>query len=45
MAAPAALRRRQRRHAVDVVAHYNRVRKLDLTAEQQRELIEYLKVL
>jgi len=29
----------------DVVAHYNRVRKLDLTAEQQRELIEYLKSL
>ena len=29
----------------DVVAHYNRVRKLNLTAEQQRELIEYLKSL
>ena len=29
----------------DVVAHYNRLRKLDLTAEQQRELIEYLKSL
>jgi cytochrome c5 len=29
----------------DVVAHYNRVRQLDLTAEQQRELIEYLKSL
>jgi hypothetical protein len=27
----------------DVVVHYNRIRKLDLTAEQQRELIEYLK--
>jgi cytochrome c5 len=30
---------------VDVVTHYNRVRKLDLTAEQQRELVEYLKSL
>lgn len=29
----------------DVVAHYNRVRALGLTAEQQRELIEYLKSL
>ena len=29
----------------DVVAHYNRVRKLDLTAEQQRDLVEYLKSL
>ena len=29
----------------DVVAHYNRVRKLGLTAEQQRELVEYLKSL
>jgi mono/diheme cytochrome c family protein len=29
----------------DVVAHYNRVRKLGLTPEQQRELIEYLKSL
>jgi cytochrome c peroxidase len=27
----------------DVVAHYNRVRTLNLTALQQRELIEYLK--
>jgi cytochrome c peroxidase len=29
----------------DVVAHYNRVRSLGLTAEQQRELVEYLKSL
>jgi mono/diheme cytochrome c family protein len=29
----------------DVVAHYNRVRQLELTAEQGRELIEYLKSL
>jgi mono/diheme cytochrome c family protein len=29
----------------DVVAHYNRVRKLGLTADQQRELVEYLKSL
>jgi len=29
----------------DVVAHYNRVRKLGLTAEQQQELVEYLKSL
>ena len=29
----------------DVVAHYNRVRKLGLTADQQRDLIEYLKSL
>ena len=29
----------------DVVAHYNRVRSLALTAEQQRDLIEYLKSL
>ncbi len=29
----------------DVVAHYNRVRNLGLTAEQQRELVEYLKSL
>jgi cytochrome c5 len=29
----------------DVVAHYNRVRSLDLTAEQQRDLVEYLKSL
>jgi cytochrome c peroxidase len=28
-----------------VVAHYNRVRKLGLTAEQQRDLVEYLKSL
>jgi cytochrome c5 len=27
----------------DVVAHYNRVRKLGLTADQQRDLVEYLK--
>ena len=27
----------------DVVTHYNRVRTLNLTAQQQRELIEYLK--
>jgi mono/diheme cytochrome c family protein len=27
----------------DVVAHYNRVRTLNLTAQQQRELVEYLK--
>ena len=30
---------------VDVVAHYNRVRKLGLTADQQRDLVEYLKSL
>lgn len=30
---------------VDVVAHYDRVRKLGLTAEQKRELVEYLKSL
>jgi len=29
----------------DVVAHYNRVRKLGLTADQQRDLVEYLKTL
>ena len=29
----------------DVVTHYNRVRKLGLTPERQRELIEYLKTL
>ena len=29
----------------DVVAHYNRVRRLGLTAEQQRNLVEYLKSL
>jgi cytochrome c5 len=29
----------------DVVAHYNRVRALGLTADQQRELVEYLKSL
>jgi mono/diheme cytochrome c family protein len=29
----------------EVVAHYNRIRKLDLTAEQQRDLVEYLKSL
>jgi mono/diheme cytochrome c family protein len=29
----------------DVVAHYDRVRALGLTAEQQRELVEYLKSL
>jgi cytochrome c5 len=29
----------------DVVTHYNRVRKLGLTAEQQRDLVEYLKSL
>jgi cytochrome c5 len=29
----------------DVVTHYNRVRKLNLTQEQQRDLIEYLKSL
>jgi cytochrome c5 len=29
----------------DVVAHYNRVRALALTAEQQRDLVEYLKSL
>jgi mono/diheme cytochrome c family protein len=27
----------------DVVAHYNRVRKLGLTAEEQRDLVEFLK--
>jgi len=30
---------------VDVVAHYNRVRTLGFTAEQQRDLVEYLKSL
>jgi cytochrome c5 len=30
---------------VDVVAHYNRVRALGLTVEQQRDLVEYLKSL
>jgi cytochrome c5 len=30
---------------IDVVVHYNRVRNLGLTAEQQRELVEYLKSL
>jgi cytochrome c peroxidase len=29
----------------DVVAHYNKVRSLGLTAEQQRDLVEYLKSL
>jgi cytochrome c5 len=29
----------------DVVVHYNRVRQLGLTAEQQRDLVEYLKSL
>ena len=29
----------------DVVAHYNRVRSLGLTNEQQRDLVEYLKSL
>ena len=29
----------------DVVTHYNRVRSLSLTADQQRELVEYLKSL
>ena len=29
----------------DVVAHYNRVRNLGLNAEQQRQLVEYLKTL
>jgi cytochrome c peroxidase len=29
----------------DVVAHYNRARTLGLTAEQQRDLVEYLKSL
>ena len=29
----------------DVVAHYNRVRTLNLTVEQQRDLVEYLKSL
>jgi mono/diheme cytochrome c family protein len=29
----------------DVVAHYNRVRKLGLTADQERDLVEYLKSL
>jgi cytochrome c553 len=30
---------------MDVVSHYNRVRTLGLTAEQQRDLVEYLKSL
>jgi cytochrome c peroxidase len=29
----------------DVVSHYNRVRKLELSAEQQQDLVEYLKSL
>ena len=29
----------------DVVAHYNRVRNLGFTTEQQRDLVEYLKSL
>jgi len=29
----------------DVVAHYNRVRSLGLTTDQQRDLVEYLKSL
>jgi len=29
----------------DVVAHYNRVRKLGFTPEQERDLVEYLKSL
>ena len=29
----------------DVVAHYNRVRSLRLSAQQQRDLVEYLKSL
>jgi hypothetical protein len=29
----------------DVVVHYNRVRGLGLTAEQQRDLVDYLKSL
>jgi cytochrome c5 len=29
----------------EVVAHYNRVRRLELTPDQQRELVEYLKTL
>ena len=29
----------------DVVTHYNSVRKLGLTAQQQRDLVEYLKSL
>ena len=33
------------RTLADVVAHYNRVRSLDLTERQQRDLVEYLKSL
>lgn len=29
----------------DVVAHYNQVKRLELTAEQQKDLVEYLKTL
>ncbi len=29
----------------DVVTHYDRLRKLGLTADQQRDLVEYLKSL
>ena len=29
----------------DVVAHYNQVRKLNLSASQQQDLVEYLKSL
>jgi len=29
----------------DVVTHYDRVRKLKLNADQQRDLVEYLKML
>ena len=34
-----------RPRSADVVTHYNSVRKLGLTAEQQRDLVEYLKSL
>jgi cytochrome c peroxidase len=33
------------RTLADVVAHYNRVRSLNLTPAQQAELVEYLKTL
>ena len=41
----AVLPRRSAATLADVVAHYNRVRSLGLTIEQQRDLVEYLKSL
>lgn len=36
---------RRRSTLADVVAHYNRVRNLGLTTDQQRDVVEYLKSL